>query len=268
MTKIKNPLLDMTNAVGRTEHDIERPNDSFLKTALPGFKQTLTTRRAIREYDGNRIPEEVMADCLNDAILAPSSSNLQTYELYWIRDIEKRQTIAKACLAQPAAMTAGELIVVVARGDLWEINLKKLLDLMTQKGEKPLPDPVHDYYHRIVPMMLKNDKFGINNLIRRCLFWYKGRKAAITRTPINRGDHRVYAHIQSSLAAQTLMLSLTAHGYDSCPIGGMDNLRIHKILELPSQAEITMVIAAGTGKPEGLYGQRIRLPQSDLIKKI
>ncbi len=78
MTKIKNPLLDMTNAVGRTEHDIERPNDSFLKTALPGFKQTLTTRRAIREYDGNRIPEEVMADWLNDAILARSSSSLQT----------------------------------------------------------------------------------------------------------------------------------------------------------------------------------------------
>jgi len=268
MAKIKNPLLDMTKAVGRTEPVGERPGESFLETALPGFKQTLNTRRAIREYDGKQIPEDVMRDCLSDAILAPSSSNLQTYELYWVRDTEKRQAVAKACLAQPAAMTAGEFVVVVARGDLWEVNLNKLVDIMTQKGKKPLPDPVDDYYHRIVPMIMKNDKFGINNLIRRCIYWYKGRKTAITRTPVNRGDHRVYAHIQSSLAAQTLMLSLTAHGYDSCPIGGMDSLRISRILNLPSQAEVTMVIAAGTGKPEGLYGQRIRLSENDLIKEV
>jgi len=268
MTDITNPLLDMTNAVGNTQQDIERPDESFIKTALPGFKQTINTRRAIREYDGKPIPEDIMRDCLGDATLAPSSLNLQTYQLYWVRDPVKRKALAKACLAQPAAKSAGELVVAVARGDLWEVNLKKLVSIMTNDGEKPLPGPVDDYYHRIVPMVLKNDRFGFNNLIRRGLYWYKGRKAAITRTPVNRGDHRVYAHIQSSLAAQTLMLSLTAHGYDSCPIGGMDALRIRKILDLPAQAEITMVISAGRGKPEGLYGERIRLPTGDLIKEV
>ncbi len=268
MAKINNPLLDMTNAVGRTGHDHERPGESFLETALPGFKQTLTARRAIREYDGHPIPQDIMRDCLCDAILAPSSSNLQTYQLYWVREPDKKQALAKACLAQPAAMTAGELIVVVARGELWENNLNKLVDIMTQQGTKPLPAPVNDYYRKIVPMIMKDDKLGINNLIRRYLFWFRGRKQAITRTPINRGDHRVYANVQSSLAAQTLMLSLTAHGYDSCPIGGMDSLRIRKLLDLPKPAEITMVIAAGRGVPEGLYGKRIRLQENDLIKEI
>ena len=268
MKKNSNPLLDMTDAVGHSDVQQERPNDSFLETALPGFKQALNARRAIREYDGTSIPEKVMRDVLHDATLAPSSSNLQTYELYWIRDDEKKEKVAQACLGQPAAVTAGELVVVVARGDLWKVNLKKLTDIMTHNGTKPLPKPIDDYYNKIVPLVMRNDPLGINNLIRRIVFWYKGRREAIVRTPVNQCDHRIYPHIQSSLAAQTLMLSLAAYGYESCPIGGMDKLRIGKILDLPSKAEVTMVIAAGRGKPEGVYGRRVRLSEEDLIKEI
>ena len=74
--------------------------------------------------------------------------------------------------------------------------------------------------------------------------------------------------ICSSLAAQTLMLSLSDHDYESCPMGGIDSYRIRKILDLPIRAEVSMVIAAGYGKPEGLYGPRVQLPERDLIKEI
>jgi nitroreductase len=268
MKKSSNPLLDMTNAVNHYDTQQERPNASFIQTALPGFKQTLNARRAIREFDGSSIPEDIMRDVLHDATLAPSSSNLQTYELYWIHDTGKREKVSHACLGQPAAVSAGELVVVVARGDLWKTNLKKLTDIMTHNGTKPLPKPIDNYYNKIVPLVMRNDILGINNLVRRIVFWYKGRNEATVRTPVNHCDHRIYPHIQSSLAAQTLMLSLAAHGYESCPIGGMDKVRIGEILDLPSQAEVTMVIAAGRGKPEGLYGPRVRLSQEDLIKEI
>ncbi len=268
MPRTPNPLLEMTDAIGYNDHQQERPGESFVETALPGFKQTLNARRAIREYDGNPIPEDVMRDCLRDATLAPSSSNLQTYQLYWLRDSEKRREVADACLAQPAATTAGELVVVVARGDLWQTNLKKLVDIMTHGRTKPLPGPLEDYYHRIVPFLMRNDALGFFNLMRRVIYWFKGRNEPFMRTPVNQGDHRVYAHIQSSLAAQTLMLSLAAHGYESCPIGGMDSFRIQKILGLPTKAEVSMVISAGRGKPEGIYGPRVRLAERDLIKEI
>ena len=268
MLKPSNPLLEMTKAIRHDYDQEERPGESFAETALPGFKQALNARRAIREYDSKPIPENIMRDCLRDAILSPSSSNLQTYELYWIRKPEKKKAVAEACLGQPAATTAGELVVVVARGDLWKINLAKLVDIMTHRGKKPLPEPLDDYYNRIIPLLMRDDKLGFNNLIRRFLYWYRGRQEPTIRTPVNRGDHRIYAHIQSTLAAQTLMLSLTAHGYDSCPIGGMDKLRIRKSLDLPRQAEVSMIIAAGRGKPEGLYGPRVRLPEDDLIKEV
>ena len=66
--------------------DEDVPDETFRDTALPGFKQALTARRSIRVFDGEPIPDEVMRDCLRDATLASSSSNLQPYELYWVRD--------------------------------------------------------------------------------------------------------------------------------------------------------------------------------------
>ena len=268
MSPAENPLIEMTDAMTPNPGDEDVPNPGFRETALPGFKRTLKARRSIRVFDGEPIPDEVMRDCLRDAVLAPSSSNLQPYELYWVRDSTAKAELADACLGQPAATTAGELVVVVARRDKWKTNLDKVWELMTDGGNNPLPEPVDDYYHKITPRLRTTDALGIGNLMRRVVFWYQGRKAPSIRTPVNTGDHRVWAHTQSSLAAMTFMLSLTAHGYDSCPIGGLDKLRIRRMLGLPDQPEVTMVIAAGTRRPEGLYGRRIRLPYEDLIKEV
>ena len=268
MSTTGNPLVDMTGSVIGHHGVGDIPNPDFLQTALPGFKQTLTARRSIRVFDGEPIPGDVMRDCLHDAMLSPTSSNLQPYELYWVRDAAKRTALAEACFSQPAVTTAGELVVVVARRDNWQINLDKVWDLMTDGGNSPLPEPVDDYYHKITPRIRQTDALGFGNLMRRILFWYRGRTEPTPRSPVNTGDHRVWAHTQSSLVAMTLMLSLTAHGYDSCPIGGLDKLRIRQMLELPAQAEVTMVIAAGTRRPEGLYGAQVRLPYEDLVKEV
>ncbi len=263
-----NPLLTMTDVITPSSGGEDVPDETFRDVALPGFKRALMARRSIRVFDGEPIPEEVMRDCLRDATLAPSSSNLQPYELYWVRDSTTREGLAEACLGQPAAVTAGELVVVMARRDQWKTNLDKVWDLMTQGGTIEFPEPVDDYYHKITPRLRRTDGLGIDNLMRRVLFWFRGRRGPTVRSPVNTGDHRVWAHTQSSLAAMTLMLSLTAHGYDSCPIGGLDKLRIRRLLGLAAQAEVTMVIAAGTRRPEGLYGKRVRLPYGDLIKEV
>ena len=268
MAAANNPLVEMTEVMAGSPGEEDVPNPGFRETALPGFKQALTARRSIRVFDGEAIPEAVMRDCLQDAVLAPSSSNLQPYEFHWVRDPATRTSLSEACLGQPAATTAGELVVVVARRDLWERNLDKVWDLMTHGGATPMPEPVDDYYHEITPRLRRTDRLGLVNLLRRITFWYRGRKAPTVRSPVNAGDHRVWAHTQSSLAAMALMLSLTAHGYDTCPIGGMDKHRIRELLSLPDEAEVTMVIAAGTRRPEGLYGARVRLPYEDLVKEI
>jgi len=268
MPATPNPLSDMARLDVKVINDDERPNTSFKDAALPGFKKTIKARRAIRIFDGVPIPEKTMRNCFKDAILAPSSSNLQTYEFYWVQDEDKKKQLADYCLGQPAATTAGDLVVVVSRVDKWKSNLKMLTEIMTQKGKKPLEGPVKEYYEKIVPMLMRTDRFGFHNLIRRFMFWYRGRSQPTPHGPVRRGDHRIYGHVQASLAAENLMLSLAAHGYESCPMGGIDKPSILTLLGLPSGAEVTMVIGAGTGKPEGLFSARVRLPFDELVKEV
>lgn len=229
------------------------------------FQKILDHRRSIRIYNGKPLPEGVMRSCLEDALLAPTSSNLQVFELYWVKDPEKKKALAQACMGQPAATTAGDLVVVVARHDLWQQNLGKLVTVMTSGG-KELPPPVKKYYLKQIPMLYRKDPFGVMNFARRAIFTTMGFKKPMVRTPVNDGDHRIWGHIQASLVAQTLMLAISSRGFDSCPMGGFDEKRVKDIIDLPRSAEVTMVISAGTRKTEGLYGPRIRLDSGDLIK--
>ena len=263
-----NPLSEMGNLENIVVTRDERPNPSFETTVLPGFKKAVQGRRAIRKFDGEPIPEQVMRDCFRDAILAPSASNLQCYEIYWVREEQKKTHLSRLCLDQPGATSAGELIVIVSRVDLWQSHLKKMSNIMTDNGRKPFQGPVRDYYEKIVPMLMKTDRFGFHNLKRRLMFWLKGKSEPTVHEPVTRADHRIYGHIQASLAAENLMLSLAAHGYESCPMSGVDKRGIRSLLGLPSKAEVTMVICAGKGAPEGLFSPRARLPFGELVKEV
>ena len=267
MPNIPNPLSEMGNLDTVVVPKNERPGPSFKNSALPGFKKTVQGRRAIRIFDGVPIPEDVMRDCLQDALLAPSSSNLQCYEIYWIRNDEKKELLAELRLGQPAAKTAGDLIVFVSRVDLWQSHLKKLTSIMTGEGKKPLKGPVRDYYESIIPMLMRTDRLGFNNLKRRLMFWYKSRSEPTVNGPVKRADHRVYGHVQASLAAENFMLSLAAHGYESCPMGGIDKRGINNLLGTPPSAEVPMVIGAGTGTPQGLFSERVRLPFGNVVRE-
>lgn len=263
-----NPLSEMGNLENVIVTTDERPNPSFETSALPGFKKTVQGRRAIRKFDGEPILEQVMRDCFHDAILAPSASNLQCYEIYWVRDERKKTRLSELCLGQPGVTSAGELIVIVSRVDLWQSHLKKMSDIMTDNGRKPFKGSVRDYYESIVPMLMKTDRWGFNNLKRRLMFWFRSRSEPTVHEPVTRADHRIYGHIQASLAAENLMLSLAAHGYESCPMSGVDKRGISAMLGLPSTAEVTMVIGAGRGTPQGLFSPRTRLPFNDLVKEV
>ena len=78
-------------------------------------------------------------------------------------------------------------------------------------------------------------------------------------------DVPIICHKSVALAAQTFMLSIKAEGYDSCPMEGLDSKRLKRYLKLPKQAEISMVIGVGKGLPEGVYGDRFRVPNEDVI---
>lgn len=85
---------------------------------------------------------------------------------------------------------------------------------------------------------------------------------------VRESDMRIVAHKTCGLAAQTFMLSMAAKGYDTCPMEGSDTLRVKRLLGIPFGAEINMIVSCGIRKPEGVYGERFRIPFNEVYKEI
>ena len=71
---------------------------------------------------------------------------------------------------------------------------------------------------------------------------------------------RVLACLLLIQLSQNFMMSMAAQGYDTCPMEGFDSKKLKQILNLPAAAEINMVISCGIRKPDGIYGERFRIP--------
>lgn len=241
------------------------PETGYVEPALPTdageFEKVVRSRRSTRVYSDDPIPDATMRKCLELATLAPNSSNLQCWEFYWVRDRAKKQTLVRLCLGQPAAATAQELIVCVARLDTWKRNSKLLLEHLTASKDK-VPEAKLHYHRKIVPLAYGHGPFYIFGPLKKMLIAAMGLFRVVPRGPAGKADMRVWAHKTTALACENLMLSLRAFGYDSCPMEGMDERRIQKLLGLPKAAEVCMVVSAGKRGEHGIYDQQFRFDRS------
>jgi nitroreductase len=208
-----------------------------------------------------------MRKCLQLAVLAPNSSNLQPWEFYWVREVTKKAELAKLCLGQPAATSAAELVVCVARLDTWKRNCQMMIKRL-EASEDAVPEAVFQYYRKIVPLAYGQGPWyllgGLKKLLLNLMAWNK----PTPRGPAGKSDMRVWAHKSTALACENLMLALRACGYDSCPMEGIDEERVRILLGLPRRAEICMVVAAGKRGKNGIYGKQIRFDESLFIHEV
>ena len=79
------------------------------------FKKLVKSRRSVRVFTKENVDSNDLKECLELSLLAPTSSNLQCWEFYWIKNKDKKKRLKKYCLNQSAAKTAKELVVCVAR---------------------------------------------------------------------------------------------------------------------------------------------------------
>lgn len=235
--------------------------------------EAIQYRRSVRFFTKENLNEQKVKHCIELATLAPTSSNMQLWEFYHIVNPEKIQDIAKACFDQNAAKTANQLVVVVARKDLWkERKNANLSFLKSQYGDKKASDYSKreqfalNYYQKIVPSIY-TDFLGILGALKFALFQCIGIFKPIYRQA-RQSDMRIVAHKSAALAAQNFMISMAANNYDTCPMEGFDSLRIKQLIGLPSSCEINMIIGCGIRDEKGIYGERFRVPFNTIYFKI
>lgn len=237
-------------------------------TDFAAFQTIVESRRSVRKFLDEPIPDAVVEKCLDLALLAPTSSNMQVWEFIRVVNPEKKRQLAVACMSQPAATTAPELIVAVARTDTWKQNSKDIVKIFDQSPWE-WPRTMRAYYQAGTRIAYGTGFANLGGLSKRVTELTTGLLRPMPSMPSSPAELKLWAVKTTALACENLMLAFRAAGYDTCPMEGFDNRRVRKICGMKgSQQTVVMVISAGKRARGGVYGPRIRLPRERFIKTL
>jgi len=167
-------------------------------------------RRSVKHYDTeHRLTDDEIQQLLSLAMLSPTSFNIQNWRFVYVRDIELRKQIRAAAWDQAQVTEASMLLVMCADLRSWGKNPARYW----HNGPKQVQE-------QLVPMITQ---------------FYRDKEQL----------QRDEAMRSCGIAAQTLMLTAKAMGYDSCPMIGFDPEAVAKAIKLPDDHVISLLLVIG-----------------------
>ncbi|WP_312931934.1 nitroreductase family protein [Stutzerimonas nitrititolerans] len=191
--------------------------------------EAIQSRRAVKAYDSSfQLSREEKDELLRLALLAPSAFNLQHVRLVEVSDPALRAQIRQVGWNQTQMTDASMLVVVCAQLDSWEKNVRRVWEGTPSEVQDYMAGAIDNYY-RDKPQVQRDET------MRSC-----------------------------GLMAQTLMLAARGKGLDSCPMDGFDFEAVGKLINLPENHVIAMMVAVGkrTVDPKPRVG---KLPFDEVI---
>ncbi len=172
--------------------------------------EAIETRRSIRAFDpGHIMTESEVERLLGLAMLSPTAFNIQNWRFVLLRDPALRRQVRAVAWDQAQVTDASLLLVLAADLKAWEkapLRYWRLADRDTQARLLPAIDG-----------------------------YYRGREAV----------QRDEAMRSCGMAAQSLMLAATEMGYGSCPMDGFDFDAVGRLIHLPDDHVISLMVAIG-----------------------
>ncbi|WP_122558715.1 nitroreductase family protein [Pseudomonas viridiflava] len=231
--------------------------------AWEAFQAANRFRRAIRKFNATPVAESDVQALLSEAAFAPSSGNMQPYQLHWIRDPVLKANMAEACNGQKAAATAAEFIVVVASPALGLRTANAQLEHV--KGSTGLEENSKAYYRKQIGMFQKVLGIGSCALWSPFVAFAALLRPTLSLIPIGHLGGRQWAARNAIFAAQTLMLAAAAKGIDTCPMEGFSASQVARLLNIPRGSVIPLVVALGYRSDDARIETRWRNPISELV---
>jgi len=168
-------------------------------------------------------------------------------------------------MGQNAATTAPLLIPIVARTDTWLKHCDETLEVWP---DAEVPKIIETFYSKVAKFQYGLGPFGSLGLFKKGLYGAIGLFRPVPRGPYTKSEMKEWATKSTALAAQTLMLGFRAQGFDTCPMEGFDHARAKKILKLPRNANIIMILAVGKRAERGVYHERYRFDRNRFVHEI
>jgi len=186
-------------------------------------------RRSIKHFDKNhKLSESEIEKLLSLAILSPTSYNIQNWRFVLVKDSETRKKIRSAAWDQAQVTDSSLLLILCADLKSWKKQ--------PERYWKTAPKEIQDMFVKMI-----GD-------------FYDGKEQL----------QRDEAMRSCGIAAQTLMLTAKAMGYDSGAMIGFDPQKVAEIINLPEDHVIGLMVVVGKQvKPASPRGGQ--LPLSDIV---
>lgn len=231
------------------------------------FEKLVQARRSVRKFSDEIISDEIFDKIMDLTLLAPNSSNLQTWEFIRVKNKEIKSKLAEACFSQSAARTASDLIVCIADASKAVDHCKLTLEEM-KKLNTDIPKAAEIYYSKLAPMVYNPGPLGLYSPFKWFFFNLLGLFKVVPRGPFFKSDLNTWAQKSCALACENMMLAYRAFGYDTCPMEGFDELKVRKILNLKCSQKVVMIIGAGKASNGGIYGPQMRFDKKLFVKTL
>lgn len=78
------------------------------------FEEVIKSRRTIRKFTDEDVPDETVREIIETGMLAPSAGNTQSWEFIIVRDKATKHSLSQEALGQMHVFEAPVVIVVAA----------------------------------------------------------------------------------------------------------------------------------------------------------
>ena len=173
------------------------PDDLSLGASPQALRALIESRRAVRRFLPEAVPDAVIRDCLELAVLAPNSCNLQPWSFQVVRDPQLLSQLHHVCMSQNAAK-APLIIAVLARPDTWRQACQNVIDYWP---EAEVPERIRHFYRKTAPFQYNQGPFGLLGLCKRQLLRLAALRKPLMRAPNSLAQMRLWAVKSTALAA-------------------------------------------------------------------
>ncbi|WP_446743295.1 nitroreductase family protein [Silvibacterium acidisoli] len=189
-------------------------------------------RRASPSFNGAPVPDEDLKRILDAGLHAPSSYNLQPWRFVVVRNPEQRRRLRAASFNQPKVEEAS--VVIVACGDIDGWRNGDLDESLRMGREGGMPENYAEQARTVIANYL-------SNLPNPTAWLFK----------------------QVMLAFTSMMLMAEVLGYDTAPMEGFEQGKVHEVLKLPLSYQVAALLAVGYRNGEDkFYGGRFSMSQT------
>jgi nitroreductase len=179
------------------------------------LSQAIQERRATPSFDGAPIPAEDLKMILEAGLHAPSGHNMQPWRFVVVQSAEQRKKLRAASFNQAKVEEASAVIVACGDADGWRKDLEPMLQLGLKGG---MPESYAEQARTRIPNYLSG---------------------------FSSGQMRAWLTKQVMLAFTHMLLMAESMGYDTAPMEGFEQEKVHEALRLPMSYWVVALLAVG-----------------------